>query len=698
MFNDRPIQDIESGISHLGLQQDSSAQPWIPPWKDITQFLDEATQDMDEGQLIHLQSFTLFDAMTAIEVMDPRMDTGMILPENERIEFDIHQSLDPKQALWIMDRLLNCEMAWLSGHSLAQTVYTSIYFHHIPELLDQPPPTPPTATLAQTMQAVVKAYILTTVRCCRYIWTEMSSGNVYEEEDFTTNLFGLSLYEDIIMDMDVFNDLRCALRLLTDAMEKEANAEWAETLTALQERLTVREAFLKALMYLSQPRCSHIKQAETALKQILKLPLSGLGSGLPVPGAFDPNINRKLTTQAPPRPVTLPSDMDAYTEFIQLIQRLDNICNVTTYPSVASLMNYFAHFAGSKPYPDALSRSKLNSLFFADGHVFGRTPVHRFLIDSIMDISNPPPQWFQADQVDNEAPLMTMANANLRQFLDQQAALPFMDFFKVQCHNRARQRRLLCKVLNDWEMLQNEAHDIDLQFHDAEALNETPLYHLSQWVYMMKLTIMERILLLGFELELYGQHEFTTIYWYHWYVQSVLSNYHQHMHQQDDKDEYGQYNRALNGAKRDMSLGLFKLILAMEKSQQLKHQTLRFHNAKTQFMHRLKPFVHMTSPPFQPFEQFLQDTNTDHLTTDILLDSAVLDFANARDVLKQLLKAPDTTSRSELCYEANRKELLSMIRVCVANETVVLQLRKKEIQCKMEFKYHPWWATILTSN
>ena len=68
-----------------------------------------STKDFNVGQLIHLRSFTLFDAMSAIEVMDPKMDTGMAIGDST--PFDVKQPLEAKQIMWIMDRLLSCEVS-----------------------------------------------------------------------------------------------------------------------------------------------------------------------------------------------------------------------------------------------------------------------------------------------------------------------------------------------------------------------------------------------------------------------------------------------------------------------------------------------------------------------------------------------------------------------------------------------------------
>jgi N-alpha-acetyltransferase 35, NatC auxiliary subunit len=73
------------------------------------------------------------------------------------------------------------QMAWLSGHSLSQTVFTCMYFHDVFSLvqekiepsqrIDQPP---------ELVSSVLKAYVLATTKCCHLVWREMVSGNVYE--------------------------------------------------------------------------------------------------------------------------------------------------------------------------------------------------------------------------------------------------------------------------------------------------------------------------------------------------------------------------------------------------------------------------------------------------------------------------------------------------------------------------------------
>lgn len=47
-------------------------------WKTITNDFFESVQDLKVGELMHYEMFGLFEAMSAIEMMDKKMDIGML--------------------------------------------------------------------------------------------------------------------------------------------------------------------------------------------------------------------------------------------------------------------------------------------------------------------------------------------------------------------------------------------------------------------------------------------------------------------------------------------------------------------------------------------------------------------------------------------------------------------------------------------
>jgi hypothetical protein len=55
------------------------ADAWVP----VDHLLAAATEEMASGQLIHDDAFSLFNSMSAIQIMDRKMDVGMAPPPGE---------------------------------------------------------------------------------------------------------------------------------------------------------------------------------------------------------------------------------------------------------------------------------------------------------------------------------------------------------------------------------------------------------------------------------------------------------------------------------------------------------------------------------------------------------------------------------------------------------------------------------------
>lgn len=157
---------------------------------------------------------------------------------------------------------------------------------------------------------VLKAYILATVKCCLLIWREMIKGNVYEvcdlsiilsfellgqfgnksrvvpkyshyssnssdqEEDFTTNLFGLSLQENY-PESDVLMMLEDATTWLENAKKQLSTVDRTRHFDALLDRLRLRNAYLLALIQLSKPNCTGYDEARRELARAAGLVREG---------------------------------------------------------------------------------------------------------------------------------------------------------------------------------------------------------------------------------------------------------------------------------------------------------------------------------------------------------------------------------------------------------------------------------------
>jgi len=62
------------------------------------------------GQVVRAADFSFLDALGALEIMDPKTDSGMALEEEDENDISGLQSLLPEEVIWIMDQLLAREV------------------------------------------------------------------------------------------------------------------------------------------------------------------------------------------------------------------------------------------------------------------------------------------------------------------------------------------------------------------------------------------------------------------------------------------------------------------------------------------------------------------------------------------------------------------------------------------------------------
>lgn len=101
-------------------------------WRDVQHVLRQAADQLQPGELLHTESFSLFEAMSAIEIGDPKMDAGLDTANAPTADELVQQGHAPDelsrdQVLAVMDQLFACQGSWHSGNSLPQTVFTCLY-------------------------------------------------------------------------------------------------------------------------------------------------------------------------------------------------------------------------------------------------------------------------------------------------------------------------------------------------------------------------------------------------------------------------------------------------------------------------------------------------------------------------------------------------------------------------------------------
>ena len=145
--------------------------------------------ELEKGQMMHADSFNLSDSMSALEMMDPKMDAGVVneknkyvIPANECFDRGL-VDLDPDMAktLMSMDNILALEMTWLRGTAMVQTLFTCLYCQR------------PAAIKNNTLRVFCHGVMKTT----EVVTKAASRASVHEEEDLSTNTGGFALCQEL---------------------------------------------------------------------------------------------------------------------------------------------------------------------------------------------------------------------------------------------------------------------------------------------------------------------------------------------------------------------------------------------------------------------------------------------------------------------------------------------------------------------
>ena len=218
--------------------------------------------DLELGELLHDDLFGLFEAMSAIEMMDPKMDAGMAkagggtgnssTAKRKNSPMSLNDAITDKSLPWenisipefvtVFDHTLSCLVTWFEGHSLAQTVLTNLYLHcgDSPELR----PTHPE----------LKAYVVATLKLVDLIKDIIAKATVFEEEDFQPLSYGFLLASDVseAKAMSSLKEAEDATQKLVRASKSNTESQEYLEAIAMYSRLKFYRHFFQALLFLTK--------------------------------------------------------------------------------------------------------------------------------------------------------------------------------------------------------------------------------------------------------------------------------------------------------------------------------------------------------------------------------------------------------------------------------------------------------------
>lgn len=488
-----------------------------PRWADVTAPFATACHTLPLGHLVTDENFGLFEAMSAIELMDPKMDAGMLcnkeLCQVSSSEEAIEKGFLPlnpeiRDVIGVSDEILSCVCTWLDGHSLAQTVLTCLYLHSVPQI----------------QSGVMVSICNAALKCCELINYIVSSAGCYEEEDFITCTYGYNVSPNMSTSKVIAH--------LKEAIEEVAKkSKRGEVVSPEEDALVKRLVFWKYfVVVLSKVQTFERKSMESLTHDLDALfrsvsPITqtlSLGTQAEVINnkhrkmvGFEYLVNQKLLSSTPPRYIAI-MERDAMCEYLKRIfAHIELMTRISDCSTLSGIIQFFVKF--SEQNPCVLSRSCLFYIFLIGNKVLGEEPFTKLIKDEIKTFSFP---------ISFFAPYFSDTNVKsaVNNFLEG-AAICIQDYIFAMCHNKGRQRRKLGALLPDLNELYKKSENFDNMLHAYISSTEGTANHqrgFSCWILFITVEVMIKYLLLGWELELYSVHEAHYIYCYLEYLFSWL--------------------------------------------------------------------------------------------------------------------------------------------------------------------------------
>lgn len=321
----------------------------------------------------------------------------------------------------------------------------------------------------------------------------------------------------------------------------------------------------------------------------------------------------------------------------------------------------------------------------------------------------------------------------------QRAAQSYLDVFRAFCQNRCRVRRTLCHAIQDWEAVQADAEEVDqlLQIAiDEKAMvyqplgsgSSSPTYSLplSSWAYLYKLRLMEWIVQLGFELEVYQPDELAGMYWYLSYLARIRAGHVERIkafavRTLNELRAKASFTASQEAVTRSLSFlratlldaaVTWELADALSSIYTLIYDRLKLLNPPSRpystdelrYEIRMRPFIPIELPELPTYTEFTRSARQGDKSNAALLSTAESAVAGAKkgyEVLTKFNEKEAFTAQSHGRWlAATRNGFKSVIQAGLAVSTLKraedLRDKGEEVDVKVEIPgpdkgYHEWW-------
>ncbi|KAH9857479.1 Mak10-domain-containing protein [Lenzites betulinus] len=479
---------------------------------DVTELFAVGGQEMEPEEVLLMENFTMLDAMSAFEIGEPRLDSGIILEGQRRSAFDPLTPLLPEEVCWIMDRSFACEMEWHAGKTLSQSVFTLLFVHHLPDI--NPEYLPPDEAEDPVrprwlITTVLRAAMLGLLKCCDLAWRELSKNKVHDIEDWQGEKCDVSLLEGINAEV--------VARMLDAACEWLHQSSLSETqVSALCDRLLLRKTILQ--LYRSNPLTDmggityHIAAGCGFVYRVRTISRVSIPPGSPAFLVVDPYIARRLPNFMPIRVTEMPAQDESWQALEAFLESWQEIGDLVASPSLLKWENAGSlRFALRRSVALPFHRSLVQTLFFDRNVVLGVYQavwlVERFFEETIGHSYQSILQALERSAPESQV-------ASFREVTERRIVKLVTSHVRSMWYNPPRCRRHLMKEVLQWHMLYDMML-MDVQEHEApDVATGRLLSAIPRAAQLWRLSATREVILTGFQQELYAPEEKPLAYWY----------------------------------------------------------------------------------------------------------------------------------------------------------------------------------------
>ena len=602
-------------------------------WKDITDHFVSASSTLSPGLLIHEPSFCLYDAMSAIEIADSKMDAIVQWKQlpgyphslkeamcNNQIKLEGHT---PSELIGIFDEVLACVATWLQGHTLAQTVFTCMY------LLDP----------SQLEDPVFRGFAMAVIKVVYMLKEIITKGGVFVEDEQQVICYGLNMLqsvdeEAVLAVLKMAKDkaqslLKAASRGVIHDPEScstfDCNSSGDSRAKELAGAVLVRIQFIRSLFLFISSFRKRTREGVQASEQQLETCLSNLkdvstsihlgkemSPSNPIRLGFHPLINQHLL---PPsyRSYCIMSREKAMAFLTKSLGELHRVYEIGRLNTISDIFSSLAKLSTVEDSPNIISRSFISHYCLDDRvKTFGSKPVEDMIKEEVKSLFNPP--CLNPRSPASTTPLIVdLVNRSLGHI-----RLPFVELLRLYCHHRAKQRTMIgsyldtiCDLQHDLETADHQLFELTLKVDPQRQ--QTSCFH-SWLVYYVSQLFLD-YLHIGFEYNLYSPFEYHYILWYLEFIygwkQMTLKSASKQLYQ--EPHSHGKNKKKSKGKKKEFSkerefelgklqvkrmicIGLMRSCEALMLDGRIPKPNFQFGSEALIFYNRFLPFSGIISP------------------------------------------------------------------------------------------------------